>query len=265
MRFKTLVLGAALVASFSSCTKNSVTGRNQLILVPEGELMSLSQQQYNNFLSQNKVIRGTNNAIKVEKMGMSLANAVTRYFQTKGQGELIRNYLWDFKLVEDRAVNAWCMPGGKVVVYTGLLPVTQNDDALAVVIGHEIAHAIANHGNERMSQGMLKEAGGIALSTLLVSKPELTRQLFLSAYGAGSSIGVLLPFSRKQELEADRYGLIFAAMAGYNPEAAIEFWQRMSMASGGTSVPELLSTHPSDQTRIQKVRLYVEEAKKYKK
>lgn len=251
------------IGVLSSCTKNAVTGRNQFLLIPDGELLSLSRQQYSTFLSQNKVVKGTRDAQKVETIGRKIAESITSYYKQQGNTSITKDYAWEFNLVNDPTVNAWCMPGGKVVVYTGLLPVTQNDDALAAVMGHEIAHAIAQHGNERMTQGMVQEAGGAALSVMLSTKPAATRNLFLSAYGAGAAVGIILPFSRKQELEADRFGLIFSALAGYNPDAAIEFWQRMSKASGGQSVPELLSTHPSDETRIAKIRLYAQEARKY--
>ncbi len=263
MRFFQAAIVFFIIGASASCTKNSVTGRNQFLLIPQAEILSLSRQQYATFLSQNRVVKGTRDAQKVETIGRKIAQALTVYYQQQGNTSIARDYAWEFNLVNDNAVNAWCMPGGKVVVYTGLLPVSQNDDAMAAVMGHEIAHAIAEHGNERMTQGMVKEAGGAALSVMLSTKPEATRNLFMSAYGAGSAVGILLPFSRKQELEADRFGLIFSALAGYNPDAAIEFWQRMSKASGGNTVPELLSTHPSDETRIAKIRIYAEEAKKY--
>jgi predicted Zn-dependent protease len=154
------------------------------------------------------------------------------------------------------------MPGGKVVVYTGLLPVTQNETALAIVLGHEIAHSVAKHGNERMSQAMVQQLGGMALEVALAQKPQETQDLFLMSYGIGSEVGAILPWSRQQETEADQYGLIFAAMAGYDPREAIPFWQRMS-AAGGASPPEFLSTHPSNETRIRKLKQFMPEALKY--
>ncbi len=249
-----------------SCTKNSITGRNQLLLVSESELMQLSNQQYSSFLNQHKVVSSNRQADMVSRVGANISKAIAGYLQQKGQSELLKGYEWQFRLVEDPSVNAWCMPGGKVVVYTGLLPVAQDENGLAVVMGHEIAHAIARHGNERMSQGLVQQFGGMALSVAISSKPAATQDLFMTAYGVGSEVGGVLPFSRKQELEADRYGLIFAAIAGYNPASAVAFWERMAKitASGGKQ-PELLSTHPSDETRIQKVREYAKEAATYYK
>ena len=176
----------------------------------------------------------------------------------------MEGYSWEFNTVESKEANAWCMPGGKVVVYTGLLPITQNEAALAIVIGHEIAHSIARHGNERMSQAMVQQMGGMALEIALAQKPEETQNLFMTSYGIGSQVGAMLPWSRQQETEADQYGLIFSAMAGYDPQEAIPFWQRMSDQSGGNP-PEFLSTHPSDETRLRKLKQFMPEALKYYK
>lgn len=259
-----LLIGAV---SFSSCQKNQVTGRSQLMLVSESEVNAMALQEYKSFLSTNPVVTkgSTPEQQMVARVGQRISSAITSYLTQEGKGELIKGYQWEFNLVQSKEVNAWCMPGGKVVVYTGILPVTQNESALAVVMGHEIAHAIALHGNERMSQGLAQQLGGAALSVALSSKPAETQQLFMTAYGVGSNVGVILPFSRKQELEADKFGLIFAAMAGYNPEEAVPFWKRMAGMSQGQKPPELLSTHPSDATRIEKVGEYAKEAMKYYK
>jgi len=176
----------------------------------------------------------------------------------------IKDYKWEFNLVDSKDVNAWCMPGGKVVVYSGLLPVTKNEESLALVIGHEIAHAIARHGNERMSQQLLAATGGLALDVALINKPAETRQLFNTAYGVGANLGVLLPYSRLHETEADKLGLIFMAMAGYNPAIAPDFWKRMAAVSGN-KVPEILSTHPSNETRIHDLNKFMPTAMKYYK
>jgi predicted Zn-dependent protease len=264
MYHKILSLLAAILLFAAGCTKNSITGRSQLLLVPDADLLQLSNQQYRSFLSQSRVVTGTADAALVARVGGNIARAITNYAKETGKGDLTKGYEWEFKLVDDKTVNAWCMPGGKVVVYTGILPVTKDENSLAVVMGHEIAHAIANHGNERMSQGLVQQMGGIALSAAVATKPAATQALFMQAYGVGSTVGGTLPFGRKQELEADRYGLIFAALAGYDPDAAVGFWQRMAQAGGGGSKPpEFLSTHPSDETRIAKVREYAAEAKKY--
>jgi predicted Zn-dependent protease len=254
------------VILFAACQKNSITGRQQLLLVSESELQQMSSDQYRTFLSQNKVVANTGNkdAEMVSRVGVRISTAITNYYTKQGKADLLKGYKWEFHLVDDKSVNAWCMPGGKVVVYTGLMPVAQNENALAVVMGHEIAHAIAQHGNERMSQGLVQELGGVALSVAVANQPVATQNLFLNAYGIGSEVGAVLPFSRKQELEADHYGLIFSAMAGYNPQEAIAFWERMAKISeSGNAPPEFLSTHPSDETRIKKVKEYVLEAMKY--
>jgi predicted Zn-dependent protease len=177
----------------------------------------------------------------------------------------LEGYKWEYKLVDSKDVNAWCMPGGKIVVYTGLLPITQNEAALAAVMGHEVSHAIFYHGNERMSQGLIQQLGGTALSVALANKPAATQNLFMTAYGVGSQVGVLLPYARKHELEADRYGLIWMSMAGYNPREAIGLWDRMEAASKGQKPPEFLSTHPSEGRRKEQLEKYMPEALKYYK
>lgn len=255
-----LVLVAALV---SGCALNLVTGRNQLSLVNESELQLMAASQYRTFLTENKVLSSNNReAAMVDRVGARISNAITKYYNSQGQQSVIEGYNWEFNTVDNKAVNAWCMPGGKVVVYTGLLPITQNETGLAIVVGHEIAHAIAKHGSERMSQAMMQQLGGMALQVALSQKPQETQELFMMSYGIGTQMGAMLPWSRQQETEADQYGLIFAAMAGYNPQEAIPFWQRMSSA-GGESPPEFLSTHPSDETRIRKLKQFMPKAMKY--
>jgi predicted Zn-dependent protease len=199
----------------------------------------------------------------VKKVGKKIQGSVETYFAQNGMSAELSGYAWEFNLVESEDLNAWCMPGGKVVVYTGILPVTRDEAGLAVVMGHEIAHAVAKHGNERMSQQLVTQMGGVALSTALEEKPDKTRQLWTAAFGLGSQVGVLLPFSRLQETEADRLGLIFMAMAGYDPHKAVDFWKRMASQKEGAAPPEFLSTHPSDETRIQKLNGLVPEAMKY--
>jgi predicted Zn-dependent protease len=254
-----------LIAPFlTGCVLNKVTGRNQLSLVPESELQLLATSQYQTFLSENKVLDpgSSSNAAMVKRVGARISSAITKYYTSQQQASVIEGYSWEFNTIDNEAVNAWCMPGGKVVVYSGLLPVTQNETALAIVIGHEIAHAIAKHGSERMSQAMIQQLGGMALQAALSQEPQATQNLFLQSYGIGSQVGAMLPWSRQQETEADQYGLIYAAMAGYNPQEAIQFWERMSNA-GGASPPEFLSTHPSDETRIRNLKQFMPEAMKY--
>lgn len=253
-----------LIVGAVSCTRNAITGRSQLQLLPESELQAMAKTEYMSFLSENKVVNTavSKDAEMVRRVGTRIAAAITKYYTAEGKGAILNGYQWEFNLVDSKDVNAWCMPGGKVVVYTGILPVTQNEAALAVVMGHEIAHAIAQHGNERMSQGIIAEGLG-SVGNILTSGNPKVNTLFNTIYAPGAQIGVLLPNSRKQELEADHYGLIFAAMAGYNPSEAVPFWERMAKLSGGQKPPEFLSTHPSDETRIQRVKQYAEEALKY--
>lgn len=255
-----LVIMAAL---FAACAINQVTGRKQLSLVPEAELQLMATSQYQTFLNENKVLSpGSKEAAMVDRVGVRIANAITKYYDSKGKSSILEGYKWEFNTVDSKEANAWCMPGGKVVVYTGILPLTQTETGLAIVMGHEIAHAIAKHGNERMSQGIIQQLGGSALQVALAQKPKETQDLFMMSYGIGSQLGAMLPWSRQQETEADKFGLIFAAMAGYNPQEAIPFWERMA-ASGGSSPPEFLSTHPSNETRIRKLKQFMPEANKY--
>jgi predicted Zn-dependent protease len=252
------VLSIFLIA----CSKNPLSGKKQLKLLPEAELQNMATTEYKQFLSTTKVVGNTNNrdAEMVKRVGQRIVGAVEAYYKEIGKSADLAGYKWEVNLVEDKAVNAWCMPGGKIVVYTGILPITQNEAALAAVMGHEVSHALLQHGNQRMSQGILQQLGGVALSVAVANKPQETQNLFLGAYGAGSQVGVLLPFSRKHELEADRYGLIFAAMAGYNPQEAIALWERMEKASAGQSPPEFMSTHPAEARRIDQLKKYMPEA-----
>lgn len=247
-----------------ACATAPVTGRKQLLLIPNSELNSMSFQQYSDFISSNKLSTDKLQTAMVKRAGVKIQRAVEQYFAQQGKSSHLRGYEWEFNLVEDSAVNAWCMPGGKVVVYTGILPVAKNEAGLAVVMGHEIAHAVANHGNERMSQGLVTQLGGMALAKALETKKEETQNLFLTAYGVGATVGVLLPYSRTHEAEADHLGLIFMAMAGYNPNEAVTFWERMAADKSGAP-PEFLSTHPSDETRIRKIKEALPEAMQYYK
>ncbi len=260
------VLAVASLVLISACTRNAITGRNQLSLVSESDIEATAQTQYKQFLSQNKVVSTSTSkdAEMVRRVGSRIASAITAYYKEKGQSDVLNGYQWEFNLVDSKEVNAWCMPGGKVVVYTGILPVTQNEAALAIVLGHEITHAVAGHGRERMSQQMvaagLQELGGVALS----SNPKYLN-IFNTVYAPTAQVGVLLPNSRGQESEADHYGLIFAAMAGYNPQEAIPFWQRMQGLSQGSTTPVFLSDHPADAARIRDLQKWMPEALKYYK
>ncbi|MGB5289330.1 MAG: M48 family metallopeptidase [Ignavibacteriaceae bacterium] len=250
---------------FISCSTVPLTGRSQLNMIPSGELLSMSFQQYDQFLKENKISTNQAEVNMVKRIGGNIQNAVERYMKANNLSDKLNGYNWEFNLVENEQVNAWCMPGGKVVVYTGILPVTLDETGLAVVMGHEIAHAIAEHGNERMSQALLQQLGGVALTVALKDEPETTRNIYLAAYGVGTTVGIMLPYSRTHESEADHLGLIFMAMAGYDPHAAPEFWKRMAASKQGGSPPEFLSTHPSDQTRIDDITSWIPEAMKYYK
>lgn len=254
-----------VAATVVACSTNQVTGRSQLHLLPESELQSMGEQQYRQFLSQSKVVSPSadRDAEMVRRVGSRLASAVEQYYASKGIQNQLEGYKWEYNLVADNQANAWCMPGGKIVVYTGLLPYTRNEAALAIVLGHEISHAIFQHGNARMSQQMLAQGLGTALSVAVSNRPAETQNIFLQAFGVGSQLGIL-KFSRKDESEADHYGLIWAAQAGYNPQEAIPFWQRMAQASQSSSKPPVfLSDHPSDEQRISDIQKWMPEALKY--
>jgi predicted Zn-dependent protease len=263
---KTHVVLALLVviAIAVSCAKVPISGRRQLRLIPESELIGMSITSYQQFLDTNNVLPPSNaDVVMVRRIGEKIKGSVEKYLADNHMSNRVEGFQWEFNVVKEDAVNAWCMPGGKVVVYTGILPVTQDEGSLAVVMGHEIAHAIARHGNERMSQGLALQLGGLAISVALSEKPALTQNVFLQSYGIGSQLGILA-YSRSHEIEADKLGLVFMAMAGYDPQSAIGFWERMSEA-GGQAPPELLSTHPSDETRISTLREFMPEAMKYYK
>ncbi|MES1217899.1 MAG: M48 family metallopeptidase [Bacteroidota bacterium] len=225
----------------------------------------MASDQYQKFLATNKVITGptSKDADMIRRVGQRVSKAVTDLYEQKGLSKSLEGYKWEYTLVDSKEVNAWCMPGGKIVVYSGLLSITQNEAALAVVMGHEVCHAVLQHGNERVSQALGVQAVGLGLQVAVANKPAETQNIFLGAYGAGSQLGVLLPFSRKHELEADHWGLNFAAMAGYDPNEAIPLWERMEKAGGGQKPPEFLSTHPSEVNRIEQLKKFMPEAMKY--
>jgi len=239
-----------------SCNKVPVTGRRQMNLMPESSLLAMSTEQYSQVLANSKVVQTGPQAEMVKRVGNNIAKSVEKFLVQNGYKSRLNQFAWEFNLIEENIVNAWCMPGGKVCFYTGILPITLDENGLAVVMGHEVAHAVARHGNERMSRGMAVSLGGAALDVALSQKPDVTRNLFLQAYGIGTEVGVNLPFSRKNELEADKMGLIFMKIAGYDPTKAPDFWKRMSQ--NGASVPEFLSTHPSDEKRIDEIQKYIQ-------
>jgi predicted Zn-dependent protease len=258
------MLAALAALLLGGCSRVPITGRSQLNLLPESEMESMSLAEYHGFLDSVPPLAATDQRVAmVRRVGQRLASAATTYLNQNNAGDRVANFKWEFNVVDEPTVNAWCMPGGKVVVYTGLLPVTQDEASLALVMGHEISHAIARHGNERMSQAMAVQGAGITLEALASERPSTASNIFLQSFGIGSQLG-LLAYSRKQESEADKLGLVFMAMAGYDPRIAPAFWQRMA-AQGGAKPPELLSTHPSDERRIADLNAYMPEALKYYK
>lgn len=252
-----------IIFIITACSRVLISNRRQLSLIPNSSMLQMSFDQYGQFLEENVISADVEKTAMVKRVGKNIQKAVEQYFIENNLEEELKNYDWEFNLVESNEVNAWCMPGGKVVFYTGILPLTKDENGIAVIMGHEIAHAIAGHGNERMSQGLVAQLGGVALAVALSEKPEQTQQLWMSAFGAGTQLGVLLPFSRLHENEADHLGLIFMSMAGYNPNHAISFWRRMAEMKGGQAPPAFISTHPSDENRIAQIEKLMPEALKY--
>lgn len=262
--YKKIIAFTVAVVMFVACTTVPITGRRQLNLVSDAQMQSLSYDAYNQFLKENKLSRDAQATAMVKRAGQRIQRAVEQYMAANGLSQELQGFEWEFNLIEDDQVNAWAMAGGKTVVYTGILPVAQNETGLAVIMGHEIAHAIAKHGNERMSQQLAQQFGGQTLSALAGAQPGTAQNLVMAVYGAGSQLG-LLKYGRTQESEADRLGLIFMAMAGYNPEEAVSFWKRMEAKGGGQAPPEFLSTHPSAGTRQADLQKHMPEALKYYK
>lgn len=258
-----LAIGILMVI-IVGCARVPVTNRRQLNLVGESEMISMSTQAYSDFLTQNDVLPDYDDRVEqVRIIGDRIRAATEKYLSDQGLSRRTQGFRWEFNVVDDPSVNAWCMPGGQVVVYTGILPVSGDDAGLAVIMGHEIAHAIARHGNERMSQALLVNVAGATIGSVMQDDPALARELFLQSFGLGSTLG-MLAFSRAHETEADKLGLVLMALAGYDPRASIGFWERMSKV-GGPSPPALLSTHPCDETRIAALQEFMPEAFSYYK
>jgi predicted Zn-dependent protease len=254
-----------LCFSLAACATVPLTERKSLRLIPSSELLSLSDQEYTKVLRESKLSTDRRKVQMVTRVGKKIAGAAEEFLQESRAEDKIKNYQWEFNVIEDdKTANAWCMPGGKVAVYTGILPFTRNEAGLAVVIGHEVAHAIAEHGNERMSQALLAQLGGVALAVALEKQPEETHQIYMAAYGVTANVAALLPYSRLHENEADRIGLTLMAKAGYDPNEAVRFWQTMS-EQGGSRPPTLLSTHPAPDSRIEKIKSFIPEAMRHYK
>ena len=250
---------------FLSCERNAITGRRQLNLFPESDLQKQALTEYRSFLNKNKVIPigSSKQAEMVKRVGLRISQAITNYYNQKGLSNELAGYNWEFNLVNSPEINAWCMPGGKVVVYTGILDVTKNENALAIVLGHEITHAVAHHGNERLSQAFIAQGIQVAGDAFTKNNKE-TNAVFNAVFMPGTQLGVLLPNSRNHELEADHFGIIFAAMAGYDPRESVLFWSRMNNLNDA-KIPEWLATHPSNEKRIQKLNEFMDEAMSFYK
>ena len=261
MKIKMLFLILTTVLVVCGCKTNPFTGKKTLALVSNSQILPSSFQQYNKFLSENKVVTGTPEAQMIKSVGQKIAAASQRWLSANGYSDYLKDYKWEYNLVEDKTVNAWCMPGGKIVFYTGIMPIAQSETGVAAIMGHEVAHALANHGQQRMSAGQLQQIGG-AVGSAVVGGGQATQQIFAQAYGLGSQFGVMLPFSRNHETEADRIGLQLMAIAGYNPDEAANLWRRMKAKSGGQAPPEFMSTHPSNDTRIANLTAWAPAAKK---
>ena len=257
LKFGLFILFAIVLA----CAKNPFTGKRTMAFVPNSQIFPSAFQQYNQFLSENKVIKGTTDAKRIETIGVKIKTAAERWLTANNQAEYLNGYEWEYKLVDSKELNAWCMPGGKIVFYTGILPICKDDAGIAAVMGHEVAHALANHGQQRMSAGLLQQLGAVGAQVAVGNQDAETQQLVMQAYGVGSQIGGMLPFSRAHESEADMIGLTLMAIAGYDPINAVKVWERMSAISNGQAPPEILSTHPSNQTRINELTALIPSAK----
>jgi len=261
MKKHSLLIGICALGMLFSCATNPLTGKKTLNFVSNSELFPSSFQEYGTFLKENKVITGTADARRVESVGTKIKLAAEKYLNYLGLKDHLNGYQWEYKLIDDKQINAWCMPGGKIVVYSGILPVTKDDAGLATVMGHEVSHALANHGAQRMSASQIQGLGAVGVAVATGGQSEKSQQTWQQIYGVGSQVGVMLPYSRSHETEADKIGLVLMAIAGYNPDEAITFWTRMSASSNGQAPPEFLSSHPSDATRIANLKAMIPEAK----
>jgi predicted Zn-dependent protease len=257
---KGIIFSGISLLIIAACATNPFTGAKTMALVPDSQIFPMAFQQYSQFLNENKVLK-TTEAKKVELIGTKIKVAAERWLTANGNPTYLKDYKWEYNLVDSKEVNAWCMPGGKIVVYTGILPITKDDAGLAAVMGHEVAHALANHGQQRMSAGMLQQAGGVAVAVATSGKDAQKQQEFMQYYGLASQLGGMLPFSRAHENEADKIGMLLMAIAGYAPENAVYVWERMSQKSGGQAPPEFMSTHPSNETRIQNLKALIPQVK----
>ena len=245
----------------SACKVNQLTGKKTFNVFPNKQLFPMALSQYKAFLKDNKVLNNRE-SVEIKVIGQQIAKAAQAYFAYKGAPNYLSDYAWEYNLVENSARNAWCMPGGKIVFYTGILPVAKNKDGIAAIMGHEVAHALLDHGGQRMSISLAQQGLNLVALKATEKQPEKTRRAVLTAYGIGSTVGAVLPFSRKHETEADKIGLELMILAGYNPEEAPKLWERMKEASKGKAPPEILSTHPSNEKRIENLKRWIPEARR---
>ena len=265
MKYKNTIIALGTLVMFLSCATNPFTGNKTLAFVSNDQLFPSAFAQYDQFLTENKVVNGTSDSDMIKRVGQRIAVAAERWLNANGHQGYLDDYKWEYNLVDDKTVNAWCMPGGKIVFYTGILPIAQNETGIAAIMGHEVAHALANHGQQRMSAAYIQQ--GLAVAGNIAIEDQQSRDIFNQSYGIGSNVLGMLPFSRSHESQADEIGLTLMAVAGYNPDEAAELWKRMKANSGGEAPPEFLSTHPSNDTRIQNLQGWSaaakEEARKY--
>lgn len=262
MKFKSTIIAGLALLLFFSCAVNPFTGKKTMALIPNSQLLPMAFAQYDQFLTENKVVSNTQDAEMIKRVGQRIAVAAERWLNANGYQGYLKDYKWEYNLVDDKTVNAWCMPGGKIVFYTGILPIAANETGVAAIMGHEVAHALANHGQQRMSAGLIQQLGAVGVAVGTGNKDPQVQQQWMQAYGAATTIGGMLPFSRNHESQSDEIGLRLMAIAGYNPDEAAELWKRMQANSGGQAPPEFLSTHPSNETRIANLTKWAPEAKK---
>ncbi len=261
MKTRNTIILIGTFVMFLSCATNPFTGKQTLALVPNSKILPMAFQQYDKFLGENKVVKGTSDAEMVKRVGQKISRAAERWLNANGHQGYLKDYKWEYNLVDDKTVNAWCMPGGKIVFYTGILPIAKDETGIAAIMGHEVAHALANHGQQRMSAGQIQQVAGAATSVAVGGQSEATQRIVGQAFGLGSQYGVMLPFSRKHETEADEIGIQLMAIAGYNPDEAANLWRRMKANSGGQAPPEFMSTHPSSDTRIANLTAWAPRAR----
>ena len=251
-----------LLILFSSCKVNQLTGKKTFNVFSNKQLFPMAFSQYESFLKEHPIVVNSNESNEIKRIGKRIADAAQSYFEFKGAPNHLADYQWEYNLVENAQRNAWCMPGDKIVFYTGILPIAKNEAGIAAIMGHEVAHALLDHGGQRMSLSLAQQGLNLVAFKATEKKPEKKRKAILTAYGLGSTVGAVLPFSRKHETEADRIGLELMILTGFNPEEAPRLWERMKVASGGKAPPELLSTHPSNQKRIDNLKKWIPEARK---